>query len=164
MDYTKDLAQTQWQQLSMKIPPTHIRLETLEGGKFRLTYFDKLARWEESENIDSKVATIMKERGTQRVAMDGLRGHHNTEGGKSDNRGGGPSNNVLGHGDNNRPIQHQNIQNNNTLAALEPKYPTINSPQTRIEGRLDLNKDNMIQTRTVSDRDNNIQPKMDFQG
>ena len=61
---------------------------------------------------------------------------------------------MLGHGDNNRPIQHQNIQNDNTIAASAPEYQKINPLQTRIEEGLDLNKDNMIKTRTVSDRDN----------
>ena len=150
MEYTGGFSTDSMATIEHENTPHQHQTRNIGGGKFRLTYFDKLARWEESENIDSKVAIIMKERGTQRVAMDGLRG----EGGKSDKRGGGPSNNVLGHGDINRPIQHQNIQNDNTIAASAPEYQKINPIQTRIEEGLDLNKDHMIKTRTVSDRDN----------
>ena len=65
--------------LATKIPPTHIRLETQDGTKFRLTYFEKLAKWENNKNIATKMETILKERGTQRVnLLNEVRGQQDT--------------------------------------------------------------------------------------
>ena len=73
----EDLSQVQWQQLSIKLPPTHLSLDAMEG-KYRLSFYEQMARWENTEIIDTKIKEIIKERGTQQVKMmDTLVPRHN---------------------------------------------------------------------------------------
>ena len=69
----EDLTQIKWQQLSMKLPPTHLSLDAMEG-KYSLSYYEQMARWENSVNIDTKIADIIKKRGTQQVQVEGMYG------------------------------------------------------------------------------------------
>ena len=59
----EDLGQIKWQELNLKIPPTHIHLVTLVGDVYRLTYFQSLAKWETYESITLNMETILKKGG-----------------------------------------------------------------------------------------------------
>ena len=78
----EDLAQIQWQTLCMKLPPTHIRLETMEG-QFRLSYYEKMARWEDTETIDTKISRYYKGKRDTESTNGAHEGSTKTRGGQA---------------------------------------------------------------------------------
>ena len=161
----EDLTQIQWQQLSMKLPPTHISLDTMEG-KYRLSYYEQMARWEHSGTIDTKIAEIIKERGTQTVKMEQPRGlQTRPEGGKPGQGGGDQLNNEVRQGDNNKPIHNNEIQSIDMKAASAPQYQTMKPTTTRTEEELDFKTRTELdfQTKTKEELDVRNRTGLDFQ-
>ena len=134
----EDLTQIQWQKLSMKLPPTHLSLDAMEG-KYRLSYYEQMARWENIKTIETKVADIITKRGTQQVHLLDPNGTQTrSEGGKPGQGGEYKINNEIRQGDNTKHSPNNEIQNMNMKVASAPQYPPMIPTPYRTEGEVDF--------------------------
>ena len=97
----EDLSQVPWQKITIKLPPTHLTLDAMEGN-FRLAFYDHLSRWESTEIIDKKIKEIIKTRGTQHVHIADKKGD--------------------------RPKQEADYDTDMRMASAPPSLPMIPTP------------------------------------
>ena len=75
-----DPSNAKWQELILRIPPTHLHLATVDGYIYRLTFFNNLARWEALDTIFQTMENIKSEKRRQEVTVQGITQRPPTEG------------------------------------------------------------------------------------
>ena len=164
----EDLSQVQWQKLAIKLPPTHLNLDAMEGN-FRLSFYDQMSRWEDTVIIDSKIQDIIKERGTQNVAMMDTLGH------KTQPKGARPKQGV-GYNTNMRvasapsslpltptPYRMEGKVESSTKTDLEHQNSTDLGGHTQTREGLPHTETKTIQYRPDENRGHDIPPKPEYE-
>ena len=111
-----------------------------------------MSRWEDTVIIDNKIQDIIKERGTQNVAMMDTLGHKTQPRGARPKQGGGDNmKNEVRQEDIIEP-SHLANKNTNMRAASAPSILPLTPTPYRMEGEMDFRTKNELEHQTKMDK------------